>query len=189
MDTHDHEIMHSSPAVCLVFCKLHGIHWFARNNMRWGREPDMKPYIIPYYFISSAWIRQSAELDMVWSLCLSSVSQLSQNLLSRFLSYFSCGFRWAIAPDIFWIFEKKWIFKFFRIFFFVFLLTMLTWDPNGSQNFKTRTPPSNHFWILSNFLWIFFSVSWQKNCFGFLKFCVFDFSRIFFFANLKFTIV
>ncbi len=48
----------------------------------------------------------------------SSASQLCQKLLSRFLSNFSCGFPWAILPEVFLNFwKKKCIFKFFRIFF------------------------------------------------------------------------
>ncbi len=74
----------------------------------------------------------SAEL-MVWGLCPSSVSQLSQNILSRFLSHFHCGFPWAIRPDVFWIFEKKKNFQNFQNFFFVYL----NMGPYLSHNFKT----------------------------------------------------
>ncbi len=41
-----------------------------------------------------------------------SVSQLSLNLMHRFLSNFSCGFPWAIRSDVFLIFEKIFIFDF-----------------------------------------------------------------------------
>ena len=66
-------------------------------------------------------------------LCPSSVSQLSQNPLSRFISNFSCGFPWAIPPDFVYIFWKKNAFSNFSGRFFVFVLTMLTWDPMGAK--------------------------------------------------------
>ncbi len=60
-----------------------------------------------------------------------SVSQLSLNLMYGFLSNFSCGFPWAIRPDGFWIFEKKFFLDFLRIYF-----VFVNMGPYGSKNFK-----------------------------------------------------
>ena len=116
----------------------------------------------------------SAEL-MVWGLCPSSVPYLSQNLLSRFLSNFSCGFPWAIhtppPPDVFWIFEKKMHFQIFRNFFSFSLI----WDPMGAKTSKLYSSIKsllNLFKLFLNFL-----PSGLTNVV--LKFWVFDFSRIF----------
>ncbi len=56
-----------------------------------------------------------------------------------------------------------------------------TWDPIGDK-IQNATPPSNHFWILLNFFWIFSSVVLTK-----VRFLIFEnlsiwFFRIFFFV-------
>ncbi len=101
------------------------------------------------------------------------VSQLSQNLLCRFLSNFRCGFPCAIPPDIFWISEKKMHFQMFQDYF-RFRGNHGNVGPYGRQNFQSATPTSNHFWIFSKFFWIF-QWSSQKYCFGVLKFWVYGF--------------
>ncbi len=58
--------------------------------------------------------------------------QLSLNFMHGFLSNFSCGFPWAICPDIFFIFEKKNFLNFLQIFF-----VFVNMGPYGSENFKT----------------------------------------------------
>ncbi len=82
----------------------------------------------------------------------SSVLQLSQNLLSRFLSNFICGFPCALPQTVKKkkkVLKKK-AFSNFGGLFFVFVLTMVTWDPMGAE----------------------FSSEWssQKCYFGLLKF-------------------
>ena len=72
--------------------------------------------------------------------------------------------------------------------FFVFVLTMLTWDPmgpNGSPYFKTLLLPQITFESFQTFSE--FSSQWssQNYCFEFSKFLVFDFSGFFFaFVNM-----
>ncbi len=62
----------------------------------------------------------------------------------------------------------------FQDFFFV-LFNM--W-PYGSQKFQNATPPSNHFWMFSNFFWIFCSVVLTK-----VPFCIFEILRFWFFTT------
>ncbi len=57
--------------------------------------------------------------------------RLSLKLLHGFLSNFSCGFPWAICPEVFFNFEKKIILIFLRIFF-----VFVNMGPYGSENFK-----------------------------------------------------
>ncbi len=100
----------------------------------------------------SAWLcRQSHEIEI----CQSSMSQLSQNLLVRF--HFSCCLPWAIPLDFFfffWIFENKLQISILTIFFFFFV------------NMGT----SNHFWVFSNFFWIFFYVHHKSTVLDFWNF-------------------
>ncbi len=58
--------------------------------------------------------------------------RLSLNFMHGFLSNFSCGFPWAICPDIFFIFKKIKNFNFLRIFFI-----FVNMGPSESKNFKT----------------------------------------------------
>ncbi len=101
--------------------------------------------------------------------------QLSLNLLCGFLSKFGCCFPWAICPEVFWIFERKMIFGFLWIFF-VFVNIGLY----GSKNFKTLLLPQITFESFQTFSEISSQLSTLKECFGFLKFLVYDFSRFFF---------
>ena len=57
---------------------------------------------------SATWLCQQSSWYVVF-VRRPSVSQLSQNLLSRFLSNFSCGFRWDIPPAVFffWLFFQE----------------------------------------------------------------------------------
>ena len=85
----------------------------------------------------------------------SSVSQLSPNLLSRFLSNFSSGFPMGHTPRLFLNFwNKKYIFN----FCFRFCVNHVNMGPYGSQNLQTPIPPLNQFSIFSNCLCIFFWV-------------------------------
>ncbi len=61
-----------------------------------------------------------------------SVTQLSPNLMRGFLSNFGCCFPWAIRPDFFFNFWKKFFFDFLRIIF-----VFVNMGPYGSENFKT----------------------------------------------------
>ena len=59
-------------------------------------------------------------------------------------------FPWAICRTHFWIFEKT--------FFFLFFTNIFCFPYHGTlreTKLQNATPPSNHFWILSNFFWIF----------------------------------
>ena len=78
--------------------------------------------------------------------------------------------------------KKKCLFKFFRIFFFVFVLTMLIWDHMGAKNFKTLLLPQITFESFQTFSE--FSSQWssQKYCFEFLKFWVFLYFTVFSFS-------
>ncbi len=69
--------------------------------------------------------------------------------------------------------EKNFFFWFFRIFFSF----SLTWDPIGAKPSKRYSSLKS---LLKTFSEISSQWSWQKYCFGFLKFWVFDFSGILF---------
>ncbi len=117
----------------------------------------------------------SAEL-MVWGLCPSSVRlwlRLSLNLLHGFLSNIGCCFPWAICWGHFFIFWKKKSLNFFtNIFHFRYHGTL--WEPK----LQNATAPSNYFWILSNFSWIFFSVVLTK-----VVFWIFEILSFWFLTN------
>ncbi len=117
-------------------------------------------------------------------LCPSSVSQLSQNPLSRFISNFSCGFPWAIPPDFVYIFWKKNAFSNFSGRFFVFVLNHVNMGPYGSQNFESLLLLQITFESFETFSEFSSLLSSQKYCFGFLKFWVFEFPRFFFRVNM-----
>ncbi len=53
----------------------------------------------------------------------------------------------------------------------------LTWDPMGAKIWNASYP-SNHFWILSNFVWIFFSVILTK-----VLFWIFEILSFWFLTN------
>ncbi len=99
--------------------------------------------------------------------------------LHGFLSNFSCGFPWAICLDVFFFFIfEHFYFDFLRIFF-----VFVNMGPYWSQNFKNATPPSNHFWILSNFFWNLFSVVLTK-----VLFSIFEILRLWFFTIFSFSL-
>ncbi len=58
--------------------------------------------------------------------------RLSLKLLLGLVSNFSCGFPWAICPDVFFRLKKKKIEFFPNVFVFVNMM-----GPYGSKNFKT----------------------------------------------------
>ncbi len=106
--------------------------------------------------------------------------RLSLKLLHGLLSNFSCGFPWATCPDFFHFWKKKFFLYFLGIFFI-----FVNMGPYGSQNFKTLLLPQISFESFQFFSEISSQWSWQKYCFGFLKFWVFDFSGILFvFINM-----
>ncbi len=77
-----------------------------------------------------------------------------------------------------------WILKFWAFDFSGFFFVFVNMGPNGSQNFKTLLPQIS-FESFQTFSEISSQWSWQKYCFGFLKFWVFDFSEILFlFVNM-----
>ncbi len=88
-------------------------------------------------YVSKAHKIEICPSSVVWNQNLSvvrlplSVSQLSQNILSKFLSNFTCGFPWDI-PQTFLEFLKN-------------------TGPFGSQNFKMLLLPQITFSILSHF--------------------------------------
>ncbi len=77
----------------------------------------------------------------------SSVSQLSQNLLDGFLSYFSCCLPWPICPEVFEFLKKKSVFQFSQIF----LVSFVNMGPCGSKNLKAQTLHQIVFNFFSNF--------------------------------------
>ena len=94
------------------------------------------------------------------SIRLSPLSQLSQNLLSRFVSNFSCCLPGAIRPDFFYSFIKQYVsrsdffnvffssssfFFLFLFFFFCFALFSSTHGTPCEQKPQNATPPLNHF--------------------------------------------
>ena len=119
---------------------------------------------------SSAWLCQQNSWNLKLSVVCrpSFVSHLSQNLLSRFVSNFSCGFPCAI-PQTFFDFKKNPFTNFFKICFVVVHM-----GPYWSQNFKMLLLPQVTFesfqtfflnfllWVVltkvlfANFSWIFF---------------------------------
>ncbi len=71
-----------------------------------------------------------------------------ENLLSRLLSNFSCGFPWAFHHTFFEYLKNKCISKLSGFFFsFGFRVNHVNMGHYGSQNFKNATPPPNHFWF------------------------------------------
>ncbi len=124
---------------------------------------------MPYQLQLSSRAPRSVDLLLIWGPCPSSVSQLSQNLLSRFLSNFSCDFPWVVPSHFFFIFEKM-HFQNFEDFCFVFVLTMLSWDPVGAKNFKTLPLSQITFESFQTFSAFSYQWSSQKNFFGILSF-------------------
>ncbi len=113
----------------------------------------------------------------------SSVSQLSQNLLGRFLSNFSCCLPWAM-PRKFFSLKKNAFSKFSRCFLFIFV----NMERYGSKKFKTLLLPQIAFdFFFSKFSWIFFSLVLTKVLFRFFTFWVHNFSRIFKLMKSKFV--
>ncbi len=66
--------------------------------------------------------------------------------LSVFHLWVSCGFSWAICPDLFFIFEKNFFFDFSGIFF-----VFVNMGPYRSQNFKMLLLPQITFESFQNF--------------------------------------
>ncbi len=91
-----------------------------------------------------------------------SVVRFSLNLAHGFLSNFGCCVLWAIRPDVFFIFVKKFFFDFLRIFF-----VFVNMGPYGSEICKTLhllqiTAESFHTfpefspqWSSQNYVWDF----------------------------------
>ncbi len=81
--------------------------------------------------------------------------RLSLNFMHGFLSNFSCGFPWAICPDVFFffIFKKKKI-EFFTIFFtnFSFSLTCDPMEAKISKRYSFYKSQPTVFKLLLNFL-------------------------------------
>ncbi len=90
-----------------------------------------------------------------------------------FLSNFSCGFPWAICPDVYFIFEKKTFSDFLRIFF-----VFVNMGPYGSENFKMLLllqiadksfqtfPEFSSQWSSQNHVWDFWNFeNWNFNKF------------------------
>ncbi len=105
-------------------------------------------------------------------ICPSSVRRpcpnLSQNLLDRFLSNFSCCLRWPIRPDVFWIFEKK---NAFPILFFVFV----NMGPYGSKQIKRCSSLKSLLNIFKPFLNFLLNGPHKSTVLDFLKLWVYDF--------------
>ncbi len=140
-------------------------------------------------YLSAAWLCQQRSWygDFFVTCRPSSVSQLSQNLLSGFLSNFSCCLPWAL--DFFWILKKCIVCNFARFFRFFYLFVNL--GPYRAKTLqKMLLLPSNHFWYFSNSSRIFFSVILTKVLFWFLIFfplrCFPIFWRKFLFHHLSY---
>ncbi len=88
-----------------------------------------------------------------------SVSQLSLNLMHRFLSNFGCCFSWAIRLDGFWIFEKK--YAFLQIFF-----DFVNMGVKISKRYSSYKLQPRVFKLFLNFL----PNGPHKSSFGFLRF-------------------
>ncbi len=87
-----------------------------------------------------------------------SVSELSLNLMQRFLSTFGCCIPWAICGGIFFclFFDKNYfIFIFSFWFFFTNILFSLSWDPTGakiSKHYSSNKSQPQAFKLFLNFL-------------------------------------
>ncbi len=96
--------------------------------------------------------------------------------ISPFLKFLLSGPHKSTVLD----FLKFGVFDFSGILF-----VFVNMRPYGSQNFKTLLIPQISFESFQTFSEISSQWSWQKYCFGFLKFWVFDFSGILFvFTNI-----
>ena len=95
---------------------------------------------------SSAWLCQQSSWNQNLSIVRPFVSQLSLNLIHRFLSNFGCCFPWAIRSDAFWIFEKK---KFHFLWIFFVFVNMAAQISKSYSSYKSQPKAFKLFW---NFL-------------------------------------
>ena len=127
--------------------------WAICPHVFWIKKKMFFGFFFEYFSFSLTWDHMAylmvGSLSVVRRPCRNFLRTIQQIPLN-----FSCGLPWAIPADFFFFFFlnfwKKCIFKFFRIFLFVFGVTMLIWDPMQPK-VQNATPPSNHFWIFSNF--------------------------------------
>ncbi len=93
--------------------------------------------------------------------------QFSLKLLHGLLSNSSCGFPWAICPNVFFFLKKKNFCDLLGIFFWLWCRNLIV------------------IWILSNIFWNFFSVVLTKVLFWIFEILSFWFFRILFvFVNM-----